>query len=327
MLQFFNAERFEMTVIHTMKKINTKIPGILPPPPKTEIDGKITDLSSKTITELKELRDRQLKLLNNKAFIAKLPDKGSKIQSFHDKIVSTLRSKQEEEQTCRLFGDMKIDNDAVQGIEWKGKIDENRNTYLDSDDDSDPEDVMHILSQSTAQEKLVKVLPPEKPSITTEDLLKIGEIPHVKYIVQKTEAKPSPKKATGHFKPFKTTVSDVHNPEKEIHRKKHRHWEVTAATPPPIVHGPAKLLALEESLKLQKEYNIHLKEVEAQHAAEKLLARAGIKMAELPPDTTKFGQYRDAHSEGSDNSDEEGSDKEVHDEEPERGGVVFTVMK
>ncbi|XP_035436885.1 uncharacterized protein LOC118267175 [Spodoptera frugiperda] len=312
-----------------MQPIIKKIPGILPPPPKTEIDGKITDLSSKTIAELCELRDRQLKLLNNKAFISKLPDKGAKIQAFHDKIVSELKAKQEEEQTCRMFDNMKlngVDKDVVQQVEWVGKIQDNNNTYLDSDDDSEPEDVLHILSQTTAPEKQVKVLPPEKPLITTEDLLKIGELPHVKYIVEKTEVKPKPK-STGNFKPFRTTKSDSQNPEKEILRKKHKHWEVTAATPPPSVHGPAKVLSIEESLKLQKEYNAHLKEIEAQHAAEKLLARAGIKMAELPEDKSSFGKYRNVDSDDSDASDPEGSDKEVHDEEPERGGVVFTVMK
>ncbi|CAH2073338.1 unnamed protein product, partial [Iphiclides podalirius] len=216
----------------------------------------------------------------------------------------------------------------VQNVEWEGKLDsEKQNTYLDSDDDSEPEDVMYVLSQSTAQEKNVKVLQPEKPLVTPVDLLNIGEIPHVKYLVQKAEQIPKPK-TSGHYKPFKTTKSDVHNPKKEIHRKKHKNWEVTAATPPPIVHGPAIALSLEESLKLQKEYNIHLKEVEVQHAAEKLLARTGIKMSDIPKDVSKFGQYRQADSDDSaDTTDNEGSDKEIHDEEPERGGVIFTVMK
>ncbi|XP_049867095.1 uncharacterized protein LOC126367558 [Pectinophora gossypiella] len=317
--------------IQMMKKINKKIPGILPPPPKSEIDGKITNLSSKSVSELLELKDRQVKLLNNKPFISKLPDKGAKIQSFHDKIVQVLQDKQEEERTCRLFDKLKlngVDKQSVQNVEWEGKIrDKKEDIYLDSDDDSEPEDVIHILTQSTAQEKIIKVLQPEKPLITPEDLINIGEIPHVKYLVDKTEINPK-LKTTGQFKPFKTTRSDVHNPEKEILRKKHKNWEVTAATPPPIVHGPAKILSLEESLKLQQEHNIHLKEIEAQHAAEKLLARSGVKMASLPQDTSKFGSYRETHSDDdSEASDPEGSDKEVHDEEPERGGVVFTVMK
>lgn len=313
--------------IPVMKKINKRIPGTLPPPPKNEIDGKITNLSSKTITELQELRDRQLKLLNNKPFIAKLPDRGAKIKAFHDKIVENLKNKQEEEQTCRMLSSLNISEDLVQRIEWTGKIEKSQETYLDSDDDSESEDVIQILSQSTALEKKVKCIQPEKSLVTPEDIINVGELPHVKYIIDKTEnsAKAKP---TGNFKPFKTTKSDVHNPEKEVHRcSKLKKWEVTAATPPPIKHGPAKILSIEESLKLQKEYNIHIKEVEARHAAEKLVARWGITMAELPKDTTKFGTYREVDSDDSQDSDPEGSDKEVHDEEPERGGVVFTVMK
>lgn len=313
-----------------MKKVNNKVPGILPPPPKSEIDGKITNLSSKTVPELLELRDRQRKLLSNKPFIAKLADKGAKIQAFHDKILLELKAKHNEEQTCELFDRLKLsdtDKQSVQNIEWEGKIGSKDNIYLDSDDDSEPEDVLHILSQNTAQEKRIKVLEPEKPLITAEELIAIGEAPHVKYIVEKSEIQAKPK-TTGQFKPFKTTISDVHRPEKEILRKKHKNWEVTAATPPPILHSPAKVLNLEESLKLQKEHNMHLKEIEAQHAAEKLQARLGIKMIKAPERTVMFGKYRDEESDDDTvTSDPEGSDKEVHDEEPERGGVVFSVLK
>lgn len=314
-----------MTVAQTMRKINKRIPGILPPPPKTEIDGKITDLSSKTVPELLELRDRQLKLLNNKAFVNKLADKGAKIQTLHDKIIQELKAKQDEEQACRLLDNLtlhSVDKQSVQNLEWKGKTDKS-DTYLDSDDDSEPEDVLHILSQTTAHEKTIKTLPPEKPLVTPEDIDKIEELSHIKYLVEKTESNTKPK-STGNFKPYRTTKSDVHNPEKEVLRKRNKHWEVTAATPPPIIHGPAKVLSLDESLKLQTEYNTHLKLVEAQHAAEKLMARTGIKMPDLPTDVSSFGHYRDV--ENSD-SDMEGSDKEVVDEEPEKGGVVFTVLE
>lgn len=319
-----------MNVRQAMKKVNMKIPGILPPLPKSEIDGKITDLSSKTVPELLELRDRQRKLLNNKSFIAKLGDKGAKIQAFHDKVVVELKTKNDEEQTCKLFDHMKLsdtDKQSVQSIEWEGKLTRKDNVVLDSDDDSDPENVLHILSQSTANEKKIKVIEPEKPLITTEELMTIGEVPHVKYIMEKSEIQAKPK-TTGQFKPFKTTITDVHKPEKEILRKKHINWENTAATPPPILHSPAKILNLEESLKLQKEHNIHLKELEARHAAEKLQSRLGIKAVKVPEHTVIFGKCRGEESDNeSVTSDPEGSDKEVHDEEPERGGVVFTIMK
>lgn len=311
-----------------MKKINKRIPGILPPPPRNEIDGKITDLSAKTYTELIELRDRQKKLLNNHSFVSKLPDKGAKIQAFYDKIIANLNAKREVEQTCRMLDSLKLSEDSVQQVEWTGTINNTQKRYLDSDDDSEPEDVMEIISQCTALQKVVKHIEPEKLLVTPHDLLSIGDIPHVKYIVDKTEKVSTKPKTTGNYKPFKTTKSDVHNPEKELQRNsKLKKWEVTAATPPPIKHGPARILTIEESLKLQKDYNKHLKEIEAKHAADKLLTRVGIKMADMPNDTTKFGTYREADSDDTHESDPEGSDKEVHDEEPERGGVVFTVMK
>lgn len=313
-----------------MKKINRKIPGEIPPAPKSEIDGKITDLASKTIPELCELSDRQLKLLNNKSFISKLQDKGAKIQTFYDKIMQELKAKQNEEQTCRMLSNLNLNNfdkNSVQQLEWSGEIKQKRDLYLDSDDDSDPEDVLQILSQSTAQEKVIKVLEPEKPLVTPEDLLNIGELPHVKYIVDKTEIKAKPK-VSSQYKPYKTTKSDVHNPEKEINRIRNKHWEVTAATPPPIIHGPAKILSISESLKLQKEYNAHLKEIEAKHAAEKLIVLSGVKMGNLPQNKTNFKDYRnlDSDDDDDDESNHEGSDHEVHDDEPDRGGVIFTVM-
>ncbi|GBP40962.1 DNA-directed RNA polymerase II subunit GRINL1A [Eumeta japonica] len=310
-----------------MKKIHTKIPGTLPILPKSELDGKVTDLSSKTITELLELRDRQRKLLSHKFFISKLPDKGAKIQTFLDKINNELNAKQEEEHTCKLLSNLKLDKKSIQNIEWETNITKNnKDTYLDSDDDSEPEDVFRILSQSTSNERKVKILPPEKSLITASDLENVTEVPHVQFIVEKTEHKPEPK-ISGQFKPYKTTKNNVHDPKKEILRKKHKNWEITAATPPPIIHGPSKVLSLQESLILQKEYNIHIKEIEAQHAAEKLLSKSGVKMTQLPEDVSVFGNYRQISNEHSEESDDEGSEKEVHDEEPERGGVVFTVMR
>lgn len=312
-----------------MKKVNRKIPGTLLPPPKTEIDGKITDLTSKTISELLELRERQSKLLNNNVFISKLPDKGVKIQELYNRITKEVKAKQEEEQACQLLSNLNINpigENSIQDIEWKGKVHTSEETYLDSDDDSDPEDEFHVLSQSRATEKIIKFLKADEPLITLADLDKICETPHNKYIVNKTECN-TKIKPRGQFKPYQTTILDSHNPNKELLRKKHKNWEITAATPPPIIHGPTQILSLEESLKLQKEYNIHLKEIEAQHAAEKLLSQMNIKMSDLPDNTTVFGSYRDIDSDNSDVTDAEGSDKEVHDEEPEKGGVVFTVMK
>lgn len=99
----------------------------------------------------------------------------------------------------------------------------------------------------------------EESLIKPEDLAEIESFKtdspdseHVKYIIDKVE-KAQESNIKEPFKPHKTTKSNVHDPIKEKQRKQHKNWEITAATPPLIVHGAAKLLDLNESLRLQKE--------------------------------------------------------------------------
>lgn len=100
----------------------------------------------------------------------------------------------------------------------------------------------------------------EDSLIKTEDLVEIesfkknpSDVEYIKYIIDKVEKTQENNKSKESFKPYKTTKSNVHDPMKEKQRKRHKNWEVTAATPPLIVHGAAKLLNLKESLILQKE--------------------------------------------------------------------------
>lgn len=98
-----------------------------------------------------------------------------------------------------------------------------------------------------------------KSLIKPEDIAEIESfktdslnVEHVKYIIDKVEKTEEIKKPKP-FKPYKTTKSNVHESTKEKQRKLSKNWEVTAATPPLIVHGVAKVLSLTESLQLQKE--------------------------------------------------------------------------
>lgn len=83
------------------------------------------------------------------------------------------------------------------------------------------------------------------------------ELEHVKYIVSKVENPDN--KVRVPFKPYFTTKSNVHDPEKQKNRKLGKYWEEMAAAPPPIIHDPVKVLDLTESLKLQKENENKLK--------------------------------------------------------------------
>lgn len=99
---------------------------------------------------------------------------------------------------------------------------------------------------------------PEESLIKPEDIAEIetfktnpSDVEHVKYIVNKVEKTEETNKREP-FRPYKTTKSNVHDPMKEKQRKLHKYWEVTAATPPLIVHGAAKVMSLNESIRLQK---------------------------------------------------------------------------
>lgn len=266
-----------------------KIAGTLPTPPNTQTDGNVVDLHSRSLGDLVELRRRHLKLLNNKSFIAKLPDKGARIRIFYEKIVAELVVRCGEDETKRMLE--MFDRFSVQDLEWKNVT--NYSNYLNLKDEGPKE-----VQQTTKPYPLLsQMLQTNVPNVQTRNI----------------------------FKPYKTTVSDVHDPEKEILRKKGANWEVTAATPPPIVHGPTKLLTLEESIKLQKDYNEYLKTIQATQAEEKL-RRCEIKIVDSPGMRKNLGTYQDAASDDSDTSDSEDSENEVLDEEPEMGGVIFNFM-
>lgn len=115
----------------------------------------------------------------------------------------------------------------------------------------------------------------------------------------KKEANLSPKQK---FLPFRTTKSDVHDPEKEKQRflGHSKNWENTSATPPAITHSPAKVLSLEESIKLQEEKNVLIQKAQEQYAGERLQRRQEIKenvmstiANDVMPGSSQFTTYRD----------------------------------
>ncbi|XP_065355026.1 DNA-directed RNA polymerase II subunit GRINL1A [Calliphora vicina] len=161
--------------------------------------------------------------------------------------------------------------------------------------------------------------------------------PHVHYLVDITETNVQP--ATREkFRPYRTTISNVHDPTKERLRKQGKHWEITAATPPPIQHNGAQLLNLMDSVEIQAQYIVKLKELQEKQAADRLAAK--LKRLEdrkivLPSEEelkTKaaFTKYRNSKSqilniEGEQKINE---DDEVHDplDEEKSGGVNYTVF-
>ncbi|XP_053994229.1 DNA-directed RNA polymerase II subunit GRINL1A [Hylaeus volcanicus] len=324
------------------RKVINKIPGELPPPPKQENQGFIEDLGKKQKFELEELLQRQNKILANKSFLSKLPDKGEKIKNFRDKILKELEHKNEIENAANLLSRLNLASEgkvAMNELEWTGKYSETKNAVkvveLDSDDEEDPLKILAQPTGSGVHKKKIIHLPPEESLIKSEDLAEIesfkaasSEVEHVQYIVNKVEKPPEEKNRKKElFKPYKTTKSNVHDPEKEKQRKQNKHWEVTAATPPPIVHSAAKIINLNESLKLQMEHAAKLQEIQTKHAAEKLAEQLGLHgIGPLPKNVGSY-HLRDEKNCSSSSTSEDEEENEVHDEEDndKRGTVVFTI--
>ncbi|XP_032668886.1 DNA-directed RNA polymerase II subunit GRINL1A [Odontomachus brunneus] len=324
------------------QSIAKKIPGDVLPPSKKESQGYIKDLKKIQTFKIEELLERQNNILANKNFISKLPDKGKKIINFRDKILKELEDRNEIEKAANLLSRLNIASEgkaAMSKLEWTGKYNSNdknngdttKIVELDSDEEEDP---LKILAQPTGtgvhKKKIVHVLT-EESLIKPEDLVEIksfkrnsSDVEHVKYIIDKVEKVQETNKNKEPFRPYKTTKSNVHDPMKEKQRKQHKNWEVTAATPPLIVHGAAKLVDLKESLRLQKEQREKLQIIQTKHAVERLNNQAGLyKIGAIPKNV---GNYRLQDASNSSSSSDYEEENEMHNEDYDKGGtVVFTV--
>ncbi|XP_044016453.1 DNA-directed RNA polymerase II subunit GRINL1A [Aphidius gifuensis] len=310
---------------------------------KKESQGYIDNLKNKNKTELQDLLERQNKLLANTFFIKKLPDKGERIKKFKDKLIEELSERNDIDNAANLLSRLNI---AIEGkekmneLEWTGTIDDNKNNndivIVESDDeDKDPIKIIAESAGAGFHEKKIIHLPPEERLITDTDLAEIESFKneresvkneeessgHVKHILNKIEvAKVNCQGKKEPFKPYQTTKSNVHDPEKEKLRKKNKHWENTAATPPTTVHGRVKELSLNESLQLQIQQTEKLHQVQMKHSIERLMQQVGMHNVGLPP--IEPGDYR-FKKDDSDSSDGEYEDEEVYDDEDnDRAGTV-----
>lgn len=233
----------------------------------------------------------------------------------------------------------------------------------DDELDDQTVDPLKILAQSTHAEKKIVIVKPEQSLITAEDLKDIEEMKqqpvectsselievdlkqtaqklsnmlkkrqnasedneifdgHAIYICRKEQNSSVKEK----FLPFRTTKTNVHDSEKEKKRFQHhvKTWDNTAATPPSIVNAPAKLLSLEESVRLQSEKNKTLEHAKERYAEERLKRRSDIKAkiidpvrCDVMPATKEFTAYREASGSEEDSSNEEDNldyDSETND--------------
>lgn len=115
-------------------------------------------------------------MIISRSKLRKLPDKGQKIREYFEKVQAELASRNQMDEAAEQFSQLNIASvgrQAINNLEWTGHT-RNTEVTVDSDDEPDDDtDPLKIIANANESEKIVKVLPPEKPLITEEDLKEI----------------------------------------------------------------------------------------------------------------------------------------------------------
>ncbi|XP_063709319.1 DNA-directed RNA polymerase II subunit GRINL1A [Culicoides brevitarsis] len=161
--------------MHNLSRINrlTNQPGL---PSHSEGKSYRKDLKKISKVELLEIYEREEKLLKNQSKLDKLPDKGQKIREYFAKVKAELDNRNEIDKAAEQFSKLNIASigqKALKNLEWTKdtRLDKPEVT-VDSDDEQE-DDPLKIIAKSNEAEKIVKVIPPEEPLITEEDLKEI----------------------------------------------------------------------------------------------------------------------------------------------------------
>ena len=261
------------------------------------------EMKLKTSTQLKEILERQEKILNNKSLVNKLPDKGEKAKSTRTLIFDLLKSKEKIDTLEKEMVKMKINTEAM---EWK-------NTLLDSDDDSDPEvdgvqkNPLSVLVQGVVPPKSSKGKPVEKMNNSDLELFAIREADKVDKTNSKQNFVPYQSvKNCGLSVEVKSKLSTINSTYPASNSNNRLPSQRTPSIPlPPIYSCTTKQLSLAESLKLQQDQDKKLKDIQIKHAAERLAASKGLAKLGLLDSVVKgqFEEYRNVHEESEEEQD------------------------
>jgi len=298
-----------------------KIPGEVPAVGKSslEIARLREEIKTKTVTQLKEVLERQEKILKNPMLVKKLPDKGEKARKTKEMIIGLI---QDREKVDDLEDEMKKMKINTEKMEWKGRL-------LDSDDDSDPEDdapsknPLSVLAQGIVPKvsSSAKGDTGNKPDLSDIELFALKEVEKVDNMAPKDSFVPfNNLKSTKVDEELKKQIGAAPSVQKPVHPRskikfvpKHK----TPAIPLPNVYVcETKQLSLADSLRLQQEQDKKLREIQMKHAAEKLMASSNLGGVTEEVNTvgSQFQEYR---------SKTEEDEEEVEDVDDDEGvGVV-----
>lgn len=216
-------------------------------------------------------------VINLRSILKVLSDKGQRIQSLYNRILAELENRDEMSKAVSNFSELNIaenGKEAIANMEWHGKLEAFVHTKrIVSNDDPDETDPLKLLAQSRHSTRIVKVedasaddvvslitaadleeIRSFKPEPTTVDTAVSDTLePHALYMCS-IERRHLNEVHREKFLPHKTTTSDVHSVTQEKKRQLAggKHWENTAATPPPLRNGEVIALTLQDSIANQR---------------------------------------------------------------------------
>jgi len=269
--------------------------------------GYIGDLSKKTRTELLDLLSRQEKLLANRKFISRLPDKGKKIGDFKKQLEEILGKKKD---------DVSAVADELARLRVTSQV---AGKCLDSDDDED-----ELNRNPSVWETLAANGLPTKTVTTSHQTDVDDTMPPLEN--DESEADPAPKES-GFYRGLahvmdKRFTEPVKKQRLKLNRPRHERNNVRQSRPqssedinkveeesavryPIGPHAEAKILTITESMDLQKTHMLQMKELQVKQAVERLAQKMNIAIGEYEPEAENKMNYRQV-KEVVDDTDDEG---------------------
>ncbi|BFZ01513.1 hypothetical protein BsWGS_04551 [Bradybaena similaris] len=293
--------------------------------------GYLGELKDRTTAELKELLERQEKILSKRTFLEKLPDKGEKTKAFAVYLKQLIQERSIGLPSSTVFAECGMghfSNVFPRTISVKSD-----NHYFSDKDQPDPAVQNNAINdqspttenrEGSSDNSIVDgssnlVLSLEKMSIGgSSNQVKQPDTEHYinsyERVIKQAESKSTHRKQK--FLPNRTLLHDTIPPSPYPHdtaAKKPEREEESAAHPPCYKFQKSQLIPIEESVKLIEQQKALNEELTTQRVARKLADQLLPKMDIYSPASADM-QYRetgDADQDSDDEDDNDGSDTDV----------------
>jgi len=261
------------------------------------------DLKNKTYPELRELLERQDRILSDSCFVNRLPDKGEKLKNFRAQIEVELAGRRRYDKLCEDMGSLDVSKSQLDTLEWTGKQrvpDVNgEHGRLNVDDDRDVLK-MFVTHSGIHRDKIFIKEKSEAPLIRPSDL------------IEEKPAEPTEQQKNDEYENFHINVECY---AKNLCGRIDKRSTMTGRTHlllnkpiKPSVHSAvkAKSMTLKESVMLQILHENKLKDMEKERSVQRSF------------DKFKTANYRDARpiiAEVTSDEDDDNDDVISNDDE------------